>query len=40
MSKAFDTVKRVTIMKDPSEVFDPDELLMFYILLKDVTIQV
>ena len=40
MSKAFDTVKRATIMKDLSEVLDPDELHMFYILLKDVTIQV
>ena len=40
MSKAFDTVKLATIMKDLSEVLDPDELHMFYILLKDVTIQV
>ena len=34
MSKAFDTVKRATIMKDLSEVLDPDELHMFCILLK------
>ena len=40
MSKAFNTVKRATIMKDLSEVLDPDELHMFYIQLKDVTIQV
>ena len=29
-----------TLMKDLGEVLDPDELHMFYILLKDVTIQV
>jgi hypothetical protein len=40
MSKAFDTVRRATIMKDLSEVLDPDELHMFYILLKDVNFQV
>ena len=35
-----DTVKRATIMRDLSEVLKPDELHMFYILLKDVKIKV
>ena len=40
MSKAFDTIDRAALMNDLSEVLDPDELHMFYILLKDVEIEV
>ena len=40
MSKAFDTIKRDLLMEDLKEVLDDDELHMFYLLLKDVQIQV
>ena len=40
MSKAFDTIDRAALMNDLSEVLEPDELHMFYILLKDVEIEV
>ncbi len=39
MSKAFDTMNQATEMRDPSDVLDPDELHMFYIILKDAKIQ-
>ena len=40
MSKAFDTVKRATLIQDLKEVLEEDELHIFYILLKDVQYQV
>ena len=40
MSKAFDTVKRATLIKDLKEILDDDEIHMMYILLKDVEYQV
>ena len=40
MSKAFDTIKRDVLMEDLREVLGDDKLHMFYLLLKDVEIQV
>ena len=40
MSKAFDTIERDTLINDLSLVLNRDELHMFYILLKDVEIEV
>ena len=40
MSKAFDTVKRATLMEDLKEILDQDEYHMMYILIKDVEYQV
>ncbi len=40
MSKAFDTMRRETLMKDLRSVLDRDELHLMYILLKDVQFQV
>lgn len=40
MSKAFDTIERDTLLEDLKLVLDPDEVHMFYILLKDVEIKV
>ena len=40
MSKAFDTIQRDVLMEDLKEVLDPDELHMFYLLLKDVKIKI
>ena len=40
MSKAFDTIKRDILMEDLKEILAEDELHIFYLLLKDVEIQV
>ena len=40
MSKAFDTIQRETLLDDLKLVLDADEMHMFYILLKDVEIQI
>ena len=40
MSKAFDTVDRKMLIEDLKKILDEDEIHMFYMLLKDVKIQV
>ena len=40
MLKAFDTIERDTLINDLKQVLEPDELHIFYLLLKDVEIQV
>ena len=40
MSKAFDTIKRDVLIEDLKEILAPDELHMFYLLLKDVKINI
>ena len=40
MSKAFDTIKRKTLIQDLKEILDEDEIHMIYILLKEVEYQV
>ena len=40
MSKAFDTIKRDILIEDLKEILSDDELHIFYLLLKDVKVQV
>ena len=40
MSKAFDTIEHDTLINDLKQVLEPDELHIFYLLLKDVEIRV
>ena len=40
MSRAFDTIERGTLLKDLSEILEPDELHLVSLLLTDVQLQV